>query len=31
MTIGILGLVSAASAWLAFLPPEACLRRVQAR
>jgi hypothetical protein len=31
MTIGILGLVSAASAWLAFLPPEAYLRRVQAR
>lgn len=31
MTIGILGLVSAASAWLAFLPPAAYLRHVQAR
>jgi len=31
MTVGILGLVSAASAWLAFLPPAAYLRRVRAR
>jgi hypothetical protein len=31
MTVGILGLVSAASVWLAFLPPAAYLRRVQAR
>ena len=31
MTIGILGLVSAASAWLAFLPPAAYLRWVEAR
>jgi hypothetical protein len=31
MTIGILGLLSAASAWLAFLPPAAYLRRVEAR
>jgi hypothetical protein len=29
--VGGLGLVSAASAWLAFLPPAAYLRRVQAR
>lgn len=31
MAIGVLGLVSAASVWLAFLPPTAYLRRVQAR
>jgi hypothetical protein len=31
MTIGILGLLSAASAWLAFLPPAAYLRWVAAR
>ena len=31
MTVGILGLVSAASVWLAFLPPAAYLRWVAAR
>ena len=31
MTIGILGLVSASSAWLAYLPPAAYLRWVAAR
>ncbi len=31
MSVGILGLVSAASVWLAFLPPAAYLRRVRAR